>query len=155
ERKFYRNALKEKVTSKHRKPLNRNSSRYATTFAAGSLAGRYGIVPWSRKQILRAILKCELDQLRQPDESLDTSRPSVETLRSNLVKFLTANGKAFMNLRVQQPQYARDDIDAVPGYRKKVKRQRWFYLTAKRLDAIIGTGVHARPLKQALVTEGL
>jgi putative DNA primase/helicase len=155
ERKFYRDALKAKVTSTHRKPLNRNSGRYATTFAAGSLASRYGVVPWSRKQILGAILKCELDQLRQPDENLDTGRPSVETLRSRLVKFLSENKHAFMRLQVKRPRHGRDDINAVPGYREKVSGQRWFYLTAKQLDAVIGTGVGARQLKQALVTEGL
>ena len=155
ERKFYRDALKAKPTSTHRKPLNRNSGRYATTFAAGSLASRYGIVPWSRKQILRAILKCELDQLRQPDENLDTGRPSVETLRSKLVKFLSENKNAFMKLQAKRPQHGRDDINAVPGYREKISGQRWFYLTAKQLGAIIGTGDAARQLKQALVAEGL
>jgi putative DNA primase/helicase len=155
ERKFYRRALEKKLTSTHRRPLNRNSGRYATTFAAGSLASRYSIVPWSRKQILRAILKCELDQLRQPDESLDTSRPSVDTLRSKLVKFLAANKNALMNLQVQRPRHGRDDIDAVRGYREKVSGQRWFYLTARQLNTIVGTGVDARQLKQALVAEGL
>ena len=155
ERKFYRDAVKAKLTSTDRKPLNRNSGRCATVFAAGSLASRYGIVAWSRKQILRAILKCELDQLRQPDESLDTSRPSVETVRSSLVKFLSANKNAFIKLQVKRPQHGRDDINGVPGYRDKIKKQRWFYLTAQQLDGIIGTGAAARQLKQALVTEGL
>ena len=155
ERKFYRDALKAKLTSTHRKPLSRNSGRYATTFAAGSLARRYGIVQWSRKQILRAILKCELDQLRQPDENLDTGRPSVETLRSRLVKFLGEYKNAFMKLQVKRPRHRCDDINAVPGYSEKVSGQRWFYLTAKQLDAIIGTGDAARQLKRALVAEGL
>jgi putative DNA primase/helicase len=155
ERKSYRRALEKKLTSTRRKPLKRNAGRYATTFAAGSLASHYGIVPWSRKQILQAILKCELDQLRQPDESSDTSRPSIETLRSKLVKFLSENKNSFMNLKAQRPRRGRDDIDAVPGYREKVKKQHWFYLTAKKLEAIIGTGDAVRQLKQALVAEGL
>lgn len=155
ERKSYRRVLEEKLTSSHRKPLNRNSGRYATTFAAGSLASRYNIVPWSRKQILQAILKCELDQLRHPDESLDTSRPSVEALRSKLIKYLKDNEKAFMDLSANQPRYKRDDINAVLGYRDKAKKQRWFYLTSKHLDAIVGSGDAARQLKHALVTEGL
>jgi putative DNA primase/helicase len=155
ERKFYRRTLEKKLTSTHRRPLNRNSGRYATTFAAGSLASRYDIVPWSRKEILRAILKCELDQLRQPDESAETSRLSVETLRSKFVKFLAANKNTFMDLKVQRPRHGRDDVHAVPGYRKKAGGQRWFYLTAKQFDAITGTGIDARQLKQALVAEGL
>jgi putative DNA primase/helicase len=52
-RKFYRDALNAKLTATDRKPLNRNSGRYATVFAAGSLASRYGIVPWSRKRACR------------------------------------------------------------------------------------------------------
>jgi hypothetical protein len=155
ERKYYRDALKTKLTSTYRKPLNRNSGRYATTFAAGSLASRYGIVPWGRKRILRAILKCELDQLRQPDENLDTTRPSIEALRAKLIKYLKDNRKAFMDLSVNRPRYNRDDINAVPGYQDKVKKQRWFYLTSTQLDAIIGTGADARQLKQVLVTESV
>jgi putative DNA primase/helicase len=155
ERKVYHNTLNAKLTSTHRKPLNRNTGRYATTFAAGSLASRYKIVPWSRKQILRALLKCELDQLRQPDERLETNHPSVETLRSKLVKYLKDNKAGLMNLKVKRPRYKRDDIDAVPGYREKIGGQRWFYIRAKQLDAIVGTGDAARQLKQALVAEGL
>jgi putative DNA primase/helicase len=131
ERKFYRDTLNAKLTSTHSRPLNRNIGRYATTFAAGSLASRYKVVPWSRNQILRAILKCELDQLRQPEESSDTSDPSVETLRSKLVKFLKDNKAGLMNLKAKRPRYKREDIDAVPGYREKVSGQRWFLSDGK------------------------
>jgi hypothetical protein len=86
---------------------------------------------------------------------LDTGRPSIEALRAKLIKYLKDNKKAFMDLSVSQPRYKRDDINAVPGYQDKVKKQRWFYFTARVLNAIIGTGRGASELKQQLVTEGL
>jgi hypothetical protein len=74
ERAAYRKALKAKTEAEGLRPLNRSSGRYATTFAAGSLASKYGILPWRREQILWAILTCELDQLRQPDGGRRRSR---------------------------------------------------------------------------------
>jgi hypothetical protein len=155
ERAAYRKALKTKAEAEGLRALNRNSSRNATAFAAGSLASKYGIVPWSRKKILWAILTCELDQLRQPDEDEDSAAPPPETFRAKLVQYLNDNRKNFMNLDKKRPRYARDKLDAAPGYRAKEKGQRWYYITADQLKAIIGTRDGARAVKQMLAKEGL
>ena len=42
-----------------------------------------------------------------------------------------------------------------PGYRMKIGGQRWLYLTANQLKAIVGTGPHARALKRTLADEKL
>ena len=64
ERRAYRQALKSKADAEGLPLLNRASGRFATAFAAGSKAIAYGILPWSRKELMRAVLSCELDQLR-------------------------------------------------------------------------------------------
>jgi putative DNA primase/helicase len=155
ERKAYRKELTSTVEAEGLKPLSRASGRFATVFAAGSLASKYRIVPWNREEILTAILSCELDQLRQPDEYNDLAAPSVESLRIKLVRYLDDNRGQFMNLNKKRPRLGIDKLDAVLGYRTKVKGQRWYYLMADQLKAIIGSGASASALKQVLASEGL
>jgi hypothetical protein len=154
QRSRYKQALRKAVKANGLKPLKRASDRFATTFASGCLAARFDIVPWGRKELLRAILSCQLDQVRSDAEETDGAVKG-QSMRTKLIKYLEKYKNACMNLKAQRPRHGRDDINAVPGYREKVSGQRWFYLTAKQLDAIIGTGVDARQLKQGLVTEGL
>ena len=154
-RAAYRKALAKAVKAESlKKPLGRSSGRYATVFAAGRLASRYEIVPWSRKRILKAILSCQLDQLRQADDDDGGAATSPENLRGKLVQYLNDHHEEFMYLNKKRPQLRSDRIDAVPGYREKIKGERWYYLTADQLKTIIGTGQSARILKQTLVTEG-
>lgn len=155
QRKIYRRKLMAKVESEGLKPLNRISGRCATTFAAGSLAIEYGILPWKQKQLLKAILLCELDQLR-PHHALDRRAASpVTTLRAKLVKYLNDNSKKFRDLHTKRLTYGKDDIKAFPGYSDQVKGQTWYYLTSETLRTIIGSGADAENLKQLLASEGL
>jgi hypothetical protein len=156
ERDVYQKALARAVEAENlRKPLGRSTGRFATTFAAGSLARKYGVVPWNRRRILKAVLCCQLDQLRQPEDIEDCSAPSPRTLRIKLAQYLNDNRPEFMHLNKKRPRFGIDKIDAVPGYREKRKGERWYYLTDDRLKTIIGTGYSASALKQALATEGL
>jgi putative DNA primase/helicase len=154
-RSAYLKRLKADVEDEGLRPLNRASGRYATVFAAGSLAIKLGLLPWNRKKLLRAILSCELDQLRQSDEDEDSAAPSPETFRAKLVQYLNDNRKNFMNLNEKRPRYRRDKLDAALGYRTKAKGQRWYYLTADQLKTVIGTGANASALKHMLASEGL
>jgi hypothetical protein len=155
QRKTYRQKLKAEVESEGLKPLNRISGRCATTFAAGSLAIKYGILPWSRKQLLRAILRCELDQLR-PHHAIDQSAASpVTTLRAKLIGYLNDNSKKFRDLRTKRLMLGKDNIKTFPGYSDQLKSQTWYYLTADKLTTIIGSGADAKKLKQQLASEGL
>jgi uncharacterized protein (DUF927 family) len=63
-RKRYLRKLAASVESQGLKPLNRVSGRYATVYAAGSLAIEYKVLPWDREKLLNAILSCQFDQLR-------------------------------------------------------------------------------------------
>ena len=63
ERLAYLQVLTAKVAVEKLNPLNRASGRFATVFAAGSLAIKYEIFPWKRDDLLQAILSCQLDGL--------------------------------------------------------------------------------------------
>jgi putative DNA primase/helicase len=156
-RSAYLKRLKADVDADDLRPLNRTSGRYATVFAAGSLAIKLGILRWNRERLLRAILSCELDQLRQPDESDEGqgTDPPVESLRAKLVQYLHDYRPSFMKLNKERPRLGIDDLDAVPGYRAKVNGTHWFYLTAGQLKGIIGTGPNASLVKHSLANEGL
>lgn len=154
ERRAYRKALRRAVGSEGLKPLSRSSGRYATVFAAGSMAAKYGIVDWNRKKILKAVLRCELDQLRQPDEDDVSVERTSEAAWAKLVQYLSDNRKEFWNLNRKRPRLGRDKLDAVPGYRVKDKGKRWYYITAARFNAILGAEGDARSLKQVLAKEG-
>jgi putative DNA primase/helicase len=134
-------------------PLKRASDRFATSFAAGSLAIKYGILPWSRKKLLHAILSCQLDGLRHVGD--DPSEPSVAMLRAKLVSYVRDYRKEFIDLARKRPRYGRDHIDAVPGYRAVFKGWKWIYLTATKFTEIIGGAANADMLKEALAHEGL
>jgi putative DNA primase/helicase len=60
----YVRALKAKAKAEGLKPLQRSTGRCATVYAAGRLAIQYGILPWTKKELLQAILTCQLDGLR-------------------------------------------------------------------------------------------
>lgn len=152
-RKAYRRKFNAALADDDAKPLNRHTGRYETCFAAGSLAIKYGILPWSRKELLRAILSCQLDGLRHVDD--DPLASAVTALRATLAKYLADNRKAFVQLSKKRPRLGQDDIDAVPGYSEKRKGQRWFYLTSACLDKIIGRGATAGALKHLLAKDGL
>jgi hypothetical protein len=154
ERKTYSAALKSAAKAENLRPLNRVMGRSATAFAAGSLAIKYSILPWDREKLLQAVLSCELDHLRHTKED-DLNADPVVSLRSKLVKYLNDHHAKFMNLKTKQPKLGRDKLDAVPGYRAKFKRRRWYYLTADQLKAIIGVGLNAVSLKRQLAGEGL
>jgi putative DNA primase/helicase len=145
---------KLKAESKGLKPLNRISGRYATTFAAGSLAIKYSILPWSRKQLLKAILRCQLDQLRLGDAVDQGAASQGTSLRTKLAQYLNDNHRKFMDLKTKRPTLG-SNIEAVPGYIDLINGQTWYYLTSKKLIAIIGRGDNAAKLKRELASEGL
>jgi uncharacterized protein (DUF927 family) len=154
-RQRYLRAIANAIRGKRITPLNRASDRFATTFAAGRLAAKYGIVPWSQKKLLKAILSCQLDQLLYGENDEGASSP-IEELRSKLVDYLDKTNAQFMNLNKRRPVYGRDDLDIVaPGYGIKIGGQLWFYVTANQLKTIVGAGANARAFKQTLAGEKL
>jgi putative DNA primase/helicase len=155
ERKVYLQALKAKAQAHNLRPLNRASGRFATTFAAGSLAIKYQIFPWNRGDLFEAILACQLDGLRHSQTSNKQADASVTGLRRKLIRYLADNRDQFRNLDTKMPILGKHKFGSVPGYFARFKGKKWFYLTANQFKAIVGGGENADQLKAELVADGL
>jgi hypothetical protein len=124
-------------------------------FAAGSLAIKYGILPWQRDDLLQAILTCQLDGVRLAlREPANVSVPG-GSLRQKLVTFLRERQHQFVDLDLARPKKKNHKLGQAPGYRTGFKGELWFYLTADQLGAIVGTDGAAKQLKDQLISEGL
>ena len=155
ERLAYLQVLKAKAAAEELKPLNRASGRFATVFAAGSLAIKYEILPWKRDDLLQAILSCQLDGLTRTkvqSEQLDTS---ISGLRTNLVRYLREHRQELMNLDKKMPSLGKHTFGSVPGYLATFKGKKWLYLTADQLNRIIGRGGRPGKLKKELALAGM
>ena len=157
-RKEYLEALKGKVNQllqeipAAKPPLQRASDKFATVYAAGALASKYGIFPLPRKKLLAAILRCELDGLRA---NVVTSESPAPSLRNKLLGYLQKHKAEFLDLDTRRPRPENHKFGSVPGYVATFKGNEWLYLTAEQLNSVIGTGDKASALKKELVEAGL
>jgi putative DNA primase/helicase len=155
ERAAYLRAIKAKAQAEKLKPLNRASGRFATVFAAGSLAIRHKIFPWDRNELLQAILSCQLDGLWAAKTERLATDTSASGLRRKLIAHLRERRSKFMDLDEDKPRLGEHKFGSVPGYIATFKDKKWFYLTAPRLRRVIGTGENAARLKKELVQTGM
>ena len=133
--------------------------------AAGCLAIEYGILPWNCKKLLRAILSCQLDQLRfgnaTKQQVQDGAAPPIgapagkTSSRAKLIQYLKDKESGFVDLNKHRLRYGVDNPDAVSGFREEIEGQVWLYLTASRFAEIVGSGDGAKTLKKELATEGM
>jgi hypothetical protein len=137
---------------KARPPLQRASARFATTYAAGSLAIKYGVFPLLRKQVIAAILACQLDSLRA---NVVAKKAPAPTPKAKLLGYLQQRGAEFMDLDAARPALGTHKFGSASGYAATFKGDKWLYLTADKLDAVIGTGRKASDLKKELAAAGL
>jgi putative DNA primase/helicase len=151
----YVRALKRQARLEHLKPLQRSTGRCATVYAAGQLAITYGLVPWTEKELLDAVLCCQLDGLRYSQTKNEQADTSVAGLRRKLVRHLADNRAQFRNLDKKMPPLGKHNFGSRPGYSATFKGKKWFYLTTDQLKSIIGSGENADQLKAHLVAEGL
>ena len=155
ERLAYLQVLKAKAAAEKLKPLNRASGRFATVFAAGSLAIKYEIFQWKRDDLLQAVLSCQLDGLTRTKVQSDQLDTSTSGVRTNLVRYLREHRQEFMNLDKKMPSLGKHTFGSVPGYFATFKGKKWLYLTADQLTRIIGRGGRPGKLKKELVQAGM
>jgi putative DNA primase/helicase len=151
----YRKAAKEAIDVTGLRSLSRTSSRFATVFAAGCLAIAYGILPWSKRRLLAAILECHLAGLRQLAHASRAGEPTEASLRAKLVGYLRENRGSFVDLEDRRPRLGRVGLEDATGYLGTDTEAGWFYLTDKRVNAVIGKGSSATSLKKHLLAEKL
>jgi hypothetical protein len=150
-RSYYIPRARKAADSKGLKPLERATARFATVYAAGCLAISYGIFTWTRKDLFRAILSCQIDGLVAAHGKAD----QVTVLRRTLVARLNETRSAFKNLNIAKLSKKSHVLGSSPGYIQTHKGKDWIYLTSEQLKAIIGTGVAADRLRTQLVEEGV
>jgi putative DNA primase/helicase len=150
-RTFYVSRIRQEAKSKGLKPLERATARFATVYAAGCLAIQYGIFAWGRRDLLRAILSCQLDGLVAAGRKID----QLTLLRERLVDHLIQHKPRFMDLNGAKPSAKAHAFGSVPGYNHTHKGIDWFYLTSDQLRTIIGTDRAAGGLKKRLVQQRL
>jgi uncharacterized protein (DUF927 family) len=154
-RQAYLRALERLTAKDGLSPLKRPSDRFATTYAAGCLAIKYGIVGWGRKALLKAILSCQLDQLPyvEPDHGPVSS---MQEARHRLIKFLRNNHKNFRRMKKGKLlKFGRDEVNDFRGFRAKFKGTQRYYLTEEQLSAAVGKGASVLELKRQLADEEL
>lgn len=115
-RKYYIDRIRQEAKSKGLKPLERATARFATVYAAGCLAKKYGIFTWGRKELLRAILSCQLDRLVAARGKTD----QVTNLRQRLTDYLIQNRRHFVSLNGKKLSTNDHELGSVPGYRHRM-----------------------------------
>ena len=133
-------------------PLQRASARFATVYAAGSLALSLGVLDWDRTALREAILKCQLDGLTIPN--VQTEDPVISELTQKLHEYLHRNKAEFIDLRKQWLNRGAHVFGSALGYKANHQGYGYYYLTAKTLTSIIGSGADASRYKQSLGHEG-
>ena len=151
----YIRALKRQARIEHLKPLQRSTDRCATVYAAGWLAITYGLLPWTEKELLDAVLCCQLDGLRYSRTKNEQNDSSVAGLRRKLVRYIADNRGQFRNLDEKMPLLGKHTFGSRPGYFATFKGSKWFYLTADQLKGIIGSGENGDQLKAQLAAKGM
>lgn len=150
-RNWYIKRLRREAGSLGLKPLERATARFATVYAAGCLAIKYGIFTWGRQDLLRAVLSCQLDGLVAARGKTD----QVTDLRQKLTDHLVQIRSNLVDLNGAKPLAKAHTFGAVPGYSHTHGGTDWIYLTSDQLKTIIGTGNAASRLKKRLVDERL
>ena len=150
-RAYYIDRLRKVANSKGLKPLERATARFATVYATGCLAIKYGIFAWNCRDLLRAALSCQLDGLVTAESKTD----QIADLLRKLADYLVENRTRFLSLDEGKLSIKKHEFGSVPGYAHTHHRKRWLYLTSDQLKAIIGTGKAADALKGRLMKQGV
>jgi hypothetical protein len=130
-------------------PLQRASGRFATVYAAGALAIKYGVFPLTRKRLLEAILRCQVESL-----GAKMGTPASSS-KDKLIGYLQQHRAQFTNLDIERLELGVHKFGSVAGYAATFKGDKWLYLTAKQLENIIGSGTKVKALMRELAAAGL
>jgi putative DNA primase/helicase len=147
-RNRYIEIVRKKAVASGVRPLERATARFATVYAAGCLAIKYGILPWSRQELLKAVLRCQLDGPIAATKTTGTTDP-----RARLLDYLVQNRRRFVSLNRIKLSKGEHKLGAAPGYLQTHKGEDWIYLTSGQLQAVVGRA--AARLKKDLIKVGM
>lgn len=135
--------------------LNRIHQKFATLYAAGCLAIKFGILPWKGKVLRKALLKCERDHVKLVAEHSAGTASHAQTPFDRLLAYIRTNQHRFLDLGRVAAGEPVGDQDAKYGYRKDHKGQLEFLFSEQLFKEIVGGKGPANFLKPDLDSRGL
>ena len=156
-RDHYRREAKRLIASGQR-DLARLHEKFATIFAAGALAIKLGILPWSYRELGGALLKCERAHVElvaqaSPSHTRSARRPNVRALLNEHVR---KHRGEFVDLRKRLLSITQNhDHRACVGYiNRGPGRSEEFLFSNEKLLEICGSRGALQQLKRELKAEG-
>ena len=150
-RRRYVEVARERIRApgRHRGRLH---GKFATIFAAGCLAIRFGILPFTARELLWAILKCERDHVafvaREFGALVRRERRPVDRLAAFV------RDAEFLDCRRGTGLLRQGDVDRSSGVIATFDGRTELWLTNARFERIAGGKAEARRLKEQLWGEG-
>ncbi len=130
--------------------LERIHQKFATIYAAGCLAIRFGIFPWTAKEMGLALLKCERDHVTLVAAQVVGSVAGSQSAFEKLLTYIRDNRHQFRKpARATTKVSIADDHEPL-GYTAKHKKRREFWLTEERFESVVGGKMAADDLKKLL-----
>jgi putative DNA primase/helicase len=155
----YKAAAKGIASSKRN--LMRVSGYFATVFAAGCLAIRYKILPFTEAELLKAVLACHRDHVTFVDGELGASpaplaikRTTVQQPFDRLKKFINVNRKGGF-VDASAPAAKSSKSGGPIGYVGAHGGRKEYWFADADFEAIAGGKTDARELKVELAAKGL
>ena len=136
-RAFYVEKATAQITSSSCN-LTRLHGKFATIYAAGAMATRFGILPHEKKDIFAAILACERDHVRFIEQQLAVHVAQPQSHIERLRDYLRRNASSFIDLRQEGVSVSDDAFLAAPGFVGEHKRRLEYLFPAEKFEQILG-----------------
>jgi len=124
-----------------KRDLLRVHHKFGTIYAAGRLGIHFKLLPFSRRELLDAILSCERDHVALVASFASAAQPPV----AKLYDYIAGNKSRFADVR-QGPKPAGFNHASCPGYRSRGE----FWLTSPQFEQVVGGKVAAQRAKAEL-----
>jgi len=137
--------------------LERPADRCATAYAAAVMASEYGLLSWSAKSEMSAVLSCHLDGLQAIERELGLPKAPLtdEPLRAleALRQYVADRGRDFLS--VGKGLRRDHELGSESGYRARFREKKWVYFSPRQFRAIVGGRDQATALIRDIKANGL
>jgi len=153
-RSFYIKEATAQITTSGRN-LTRLHGKFATVYAAGALVAEYGILPYERKDVANAVLKCELDHVRFVEAQLTGHAAHPQSHVERLRDYIRSNLSSFVDLRNKGVEVRGSDFQSGPCFIGNHKDRLEYLFAAEKFNEILGGRAAADECKRDLSRLGL
>jgi hypothetical protein len=161
-REEYKNVARRRIVHGRRQPA-RIHEKFATIYAAGALAIAFGILPWDRRAMLRALLACEQAHFdlvagTEPSRKQQRQQQQQATPMERLTAHVRAHRREFVDLRKGLVgRSAGHDHDACAGYINQRQQDGTveYLFSEAELKSVCGSRAALLRLKRDLRSDGM